>query len=395
MIKVLSSDDEPKIRRGIASCIDWESLGMRVCAFAKDGKEAIEKVKAENPDVCLVDICMPKLDGLDLTREIHKHTPDAKCIVITGYDDFTYAKKAVSVGVYEYILKPVNQKELYDVLKKVAQVISSQKETTKKTELERDILSRNLSVLREHFLLELIEGKLTSDEIIKQSVFFGLALSDRLFALQIQIKSDGQADNWDETLLSFALKNIFEDVISQYTNEYVLFALYGKLCVIINDIGGDEVNKIVHQAKNVFMECSSHSLSIKIEQTGVDDIASAFKHFEKESGNELSEFIRNVKKHIDKEAFDSVFSVTELATEFNVNASHLSRQFKQEMSINNIEYITKVRMDRAVKLLEDTEAKVYEIADIVGYASQHYFCVAFKKCYGVSPTEFRSIIKKN
>jgi len=118
MIKVLIVDDEPKIRRGIFESIDWQKLGMEVLPFAENGSAiiALECANEFKPQICLVDINMPVINGFEFIEKIHNICPDAICIVITGYDEFEYAQKAVSMGVFEYVLKPVNEKHLYEVI---------------------------------------------------------------------------------------------------------------------------------------------------------------------------------------------------------------------------------------------------------------------------------------
>ena len=99
--------------------------------------------------------------------------------------------------------------------------------------------------------------------------------------------------------------------------------------------------------------------------------------------------IRKVKLYIDRNYKDQDLSLQKLADDLEVNCSYLSTLFKQELGISFTDYIIKFRITEAIGLMNDTKIKIYEIAEQVGYSSQHYFCNAFKKVFGISPTEYR------
>jgi two-component system, response regulator YesN len=107
MLKVLIADDEPKIRRGLKSSIDWNELDIEVVGEAEDGEIAFEMAKVLKPDILFVDICMPFIDGLELISKIKDILPDSLVIVITGHDEFSYAQQSIKLKVFDYLLKPV------------------------------------------------------------------------------------------------------------------------------------------------------------------------------------------------------------------------------------------------------------------------------------------------
>ena len=104
--RALVADDEPMIRRGICSFLGSND-DFEVVAEAEDGEIALEKAKTTAIDVFFVDINMPFLNGLDFIKELKKLYPEALVVIITGYDLFSYARKAVGLGVFDYVLKPL------------------------------------------------------------------------------------------------------------------------------------------------------------------------------------------------------------------------------------------------------------------------------------------------
>ncbi len=116
MWKVLIADDEPKIRRGLRSTLERLRPDMKVVAEAEDGETALALVKEKKPDILMIDIRMPFLNGLELIERINEVSRDCIIIVVTGHDEFEYAQRALHLKVFEYVLKPVPRDVLATVL---------------------------------------------------------------------------------------------------------------------------------------------------------------------------------------------------------------------------------------------------------------------------------------
>jgi len=125
--KVLIADDEPVIRQGLKKIVNWNILGFKIVGEAENGIEALDKVHKLDPDLCVIDIRMPGMDGLELISEIRKSKSEIKIIILTGYPEFEYAQKAISLGVQSYILKPVDPQILKDELTKIYEDLERKK----------------------------------------------------------------------------------------------------------------------------------------------------------------------------------------------------------------------------------------------------------------------------
>jgi len=112
MIDVIIVDDERLIRQGIAKGVNWSRIKCRVVALGENGQEGLSLIREHKPCLVITDIRMPLLSGLDMIQRAREFSPETDYIVLSGYDDFDYARKAISFGVLDYLLKPVDEEEL-------------------------------------------------------------------------------------------------------------------------------------------------------------------------------------------------------------------------------------------------------------------------------------------
>ena len=160
MKKVLIVDDEMLVRVGLKSTMSWEREGFSIVGEAKNGKEAMELFDMYDPDILLTDICMPVMDGLELIQELKSRKKSLKAAILTHYDDFNYAKQAISLGASEYILKSDLSKEnLLKVLVKLSTEIDYEKQG-KSNQVIAQVLSKdNLKIDEKQALTDEIMNK--------------------------------------------------------------------------------------------------------------------------------------------------------------------------------------------------------------------------------------------
>ena len=133
MYSLLIADDEEIVRRGLAETMPWGSLGFKVVGTARDGSEALEKLDEMDVDVVLADIRMPRLTGLDLAARIRVRHPSTRVVILSGYDDFEYARKAIEHEVFSYLLKPLREDRAAEVFSRLRSALDTeQNETTDK-----------------------------------------------------------------------------------------------------------------------------------------------------------------------------------------------------------------------------------------------------------------------
>lgn len=136
MKKLIIIDDEPIIRNGLYSEIDWESINVHPLTPASCGDEAVKICQKFSPDIAIVDISLPDISGLELIQIMRKNNPDMKCIILSGYDNFEYAQKAIDIKVNKYLLKPADPEEILLSVKSLLFDSGSQPEKSDVTHIE-------------------------------------------------------------------------------------------------------------------------------------------------------------------------------------------------------------------------------------------------------------------
>ncbi|WP_022820107.1 response regulator transcription factor [Fusobacterium russii] len=182
MYKLMIADDEPLIRRGIRQLIDLASLQIGKIYEATTGKEALELFEKFQPEIVLMDINMPKIDGLTAAKKMKNIAPETKVVIITGYNYFDYAQTAIKIGVEDYILKPISKKDVSELIVKLVSALQEERkdkevekvlEQIKTIDIDRDIKKNNSKFL----IQNIIEDNYTDSQFTLSALSEKLDLS--------------------------------------------------------------------------------------------------------------------------------------------------------------------------------------------------------------------------
>ncbi|MDF2987889.1 MAG: transcriptional regulator [Eubacterium sp.] len=202
MFKLLIVEDERWEREGLVDFIDWESYEIAIAGTACNGIEGLEHALKICPDIIITDIKMPGMDGILMSKKIKEKLPDTKIIILTGYDDFVYAKEAISFNANGYILKNCEEEEMTEVIEKV---VRECKKERKRTELENnfnEIINQNITITRQAFFTNLLEGNYNENEIQRNFDDFGIEskLNDVYTIAVVKLK-DGESGRYIQEVL--------------------------------------------------------------------------------------------------------------------------------------------------------------------------------------------------
>ncbi|WP_127489654.1 response regulator transcription factor [Paenibacillus ehimensis] len=169
MYRVFLVDDEPFIMEGLAYLIDWERHGLQIVGKAGDGAEALEALAGEPIDILITDIQMPRMNGLELIRSVRELQPDVKFIILSGYNDFDYVKEGVTLGIENYLLKPVNTEELIRTLTGTVAKIEQ-------SVYKEESIKRHLEIIRDNLLYRWVTAAIEPEELRNREELLGIRL---------------------------------------------------------------------------------------------------------------------------------------------------------------------------------------------------------------------------
>lgn len=538
MIKVFLIEDEIIMREGIKNHINWSAEGLELVGEASDGELAYPMIKSQRPDIIITDIMMPFMNGLELSRLIKQEMPNIKIVILSGYDEFKFAKEAISIGVTEYLVKPISSGKLLEVIKKVAEQIMLEREQQNKLQMKQDQLEYE-NLIRTKFFEKIISNTLPVTDILKQGYEIGLEMSAGFYSIILFqfILFDKNNFGYEEDLIEITenmkyissdskevyvfdrgiegmaflvkgntkeeLKQVQDRVVEQLRkilNKFTYICYFcgiGSMVHRLREISNSfyqanralsyryimEPNKFIYsedintyQNSNkkdrfnvkefgkfdkdaldnflksgylsevtAFLEDYLSSLgdvninSYLCRQYIVMDMYVTITSFLTKLGQDISEvfkqcgeyeqinahinsidFMRDyleeiiiraitirdnistkknerllgkARKYILENYYEDNISLNTVASFVNLSPSHFSMIFSQEVGETFIEFLTKVRIEKAKELLLCTNMKTYEVGGSVGYKDSHYFSYLFKKYTKYTPTEFRSHTK--
>lgn len=529
MYNILVVDDEATVRNGIVKFISSTFEHSKVYC-AENGVHALEVAKKHIPDILLTDVNMPKMNGIDLIIQIKNINPQIEIVIISGYDDFAYAQKAIELSINQYILKPIDRDELVSVLNKLFQKIKDKVQAKEDNQKLSEIINYASLFEKKRILrrLLLFDNEYISDNdmIEKFNVGFNAEIYTSIiieFKNAISYSKNSEImnllDHYNEhhnddaikfyffeacekeivglITCNFKNKDRFEVLLKSKMATIILkikkisncdcIFITGSIESDINNIGKshiiatNELHKKIffnfveidcrdqktdchditmvarHQkelclqielcnrnkALNVLNEIDLYvkeisyldygyisrivdgitfliysfvrdkyiDLNIENEMTlpslvrfiniteWVDYMSSlidsAINMLEKNRGNRKAKMIHAVKSfalaHID----DENLSIEMICGEIYVSPNHLRQVFKKETGVSFTEYITKTRIVKSAQLLKDSDAKINDIAQSVGYLDSRYFSSCFKREFGHSPSDYRANQKIN
>jgi two-component system response regulator YesN len=391
--KVLIADDEPNIREGIRDSVDWSSLQMVVKAEAEDGEEALELSLEHSINILLVDLNMPIMNGLTVIKHVREQLPHCKIVIITGHDEFTYAQEAVRLNVTDYILKPVNPHQLKQVLEAVQQELEQSVKQNQYFEMASNQISKNLAMLREQFCREWINGRLKDVEIQKQLGILELPVRTPKHIALIQcpeyFANKPLMKEKEKQMFMFSIENIVSELLGSTIN--VIFRDEAGLIVIIlwehvSEVLFEEIEKAVKEWLKMTI-----NMYVETIDDGMKSISEAYNKCQQLFNHEsnISPVVRRARQYIESYFADSTIALELVAQTLQVSPVYLSRVIKQELGMSFVSLVTNMRIKKAIQLLNSTDLPIVEIAEQVGYDTQHYFSTAFKKVMGVSPIKYR------
>ncbi|WP_350019705.1 response regulator [Priestia flexa] len=378
-MKALIVDDEKNVRKVLRQLGEWESVGINEVLEATNGIEALKIIEKEIPDLIFTDIKMPKMGGLQLIERLNQQSYTGKVILVTGYDDYTFMRKAIQLNSFDYLLKPIDPEAFQQVLTKAVDSFKTEQEGNEELLAEAKKLHHSQRMTS----LCLNEG---TDTVFLHSII-------------------PEAEEIDFTLLYFYQGHQPDPCINKLSNE-----LQARNIGATFTFQGEENLYIILTAKNQWIyveQWISENISIPIRL--VQDSFSSFTQIpevfhrlltalnsnryrairqvdELEALKRMQEIVAYVEDYYMED-----ISLEKLSKMFFLTREHISRKFKKETGMTLSKYVTNLRIRQAKQWLLETDETIYSISLMLGYQDEKYFSKLFKKVVGLTPFEYRTL----
>jgi two-component system, response regulator YesN len=391
---VLVVDDEPFVRLSIASLRDWESDGFDFRHEASNGREALDLIRSSSEiDIVLLDLSMPVMNGIEFLERLPAELSGSRqpaVIVLSAYDDFHLVRKAFTLGARDYLLKSeMDGDSLLALLKKADEAIGDSRERSAAV-IER----RHIDFLKSQFLRDLLAGQCPEDSA---ELFAGLGIDlDPPFFVCCFRVEDFQAvaaRYAGEGIASFSamLERSLAQILAKRGSGEVLVVKPDEAVAFFNSGESREAGDFCVDAREYLERYLSVRCSFSIgpvcrtsgEVPGAYSTAIAQRTVE-------SRIVVQAKRFIREKFQDPELSLEEVSERVGVSKNHLSWEFSRETGRTFTEYLAGLRIEEAKRLLSETNLKVYEVGETVGYPNVEHFSRLFKKLTGTSPGAWKS-----
>jgi len=334
MLRVLLADDEYLEREALKIILNEGIEDAVIVGEAQTGKTAVELFQAHQPNLIFMDIKMPVMDGLDATEIIKKQNQDTIIIILSAYESFQYAQKALRLGADDYILKPARPEDIIAAVKKQMNM--------QKMVVERSVVLDNLL----HYIHK--ENYKEARKELKQIL------------MQLSSQYGEQPEKLVDNSHEVASKMIF---IAEQQGIMIKDTFAAAL---------EDMNRFT--IEEVLFKILDHIFEAIINGSSMDENSS----------------IQGVLNYIEKN-FQKGITLEEVAEYAHLSPYYLSKLFKKEQAVNFVNYVMERRIELAKELLANTDMPILNIALELSYNEPNYFSKVFKKIAGKTPTEYREM----
>lgn len=480
MLNIILIDDDEYALGKMQTAFNWEAWGYCVVGTFTDARSALDFIKDNHIDVVLTDIKMPVMDGLELAKFIADNYPQLTVVILSAYNDFSYAQKAIKYRVFRYLLKPIDFKEFKEVFMELSEQLDSRYDEVETSVIRRRLLDEiemGIENIDGNVKKKFTEAGLSEKNTDLPVAIIRLSLNDKMEVCQrygeeglknsIEQITNLAAGKFKTAVHKTALDNVilwafpiadmsrevleseiyttFPEILTTFNEithieaeldsvkvydspvnidkhsceEYcgAIFESYIKEFIArINQRDIDAAYKVAEKFKILCTEKSNDdavfvyktffaevavqlgidggNYSLSYDRETLDKTYNAFINkvahiFDDDSKRPNYDFVEKAIRYVDEHYMEEV-TLEKIAKKVYVSPKYFSTVFKRDIGISFSEYLLSRRIQKAVEYIMDSEYKMYEIGEMIGYKSERQFFRVFKKYTGCTPTEYRS-----
>lgn len=416
MYRLVIADDEKTIRESIATLIDWDKLDVKVVAVCKNGNEAYDAILDEYPDIVLTDIRMPGMSGLEMIQRHRETGSSIEYIILSGYGEFEYAKKAMELGVQNFLVKPCNENEIIEVIQKVKALIDRKRRfielSAQQYAVKNDVFSSRIWTILEEELTNGSEKEpfaLFSEYLLEKQTpcllcKYTLQAGDDPLLFYNDLNRDCRSRFPESSLCQLEAQQHLYLLVEGVENEekgffaqrpgassaeiWVFSGLKEGLQHILSFVNQNGKFSIrVHGANLPLKGGTATPQAEKIIDGMKNSVSGAAT-----SNKVVDRTIQYMREHL----ADPDISLKNIAeTYLYMNVDYVSKQFVKFTGKRFSTYLNQLKIDKAKQILSDhPDIKISRVAEEVGCANNpQYFNYIFKKITGMTPSSFQQSLQ--
>ncbi len=415
MFKLMIIDDSPHIVQDLCQLIDWESFDFILTGSYTSAHRLLADAAKNMPDLVITDVSMPAMDGLKLSSELYKLNPDIKIIFISSYSEFEYAKRALELHIFDYLLKPVQIAQLTDVMSRLLKQLKDEERQRYKLLLEESQKDFYRKSALTHYLSHMLYHSGQETMIYTELQQLGLALPEAYHIYVASITPLLPTDSYiyfsqvrrvsDIQLFPLVTDTTCTTVLILYnsTKESIPIADFlANFCIDTETqlrtnltIGYSSTASCFTNLPLLYKQSRQALTALSQMESGVpilsyDDIVTETADTANVT-EVLPAYSQNVAAMRDYIHTNYMHDITtkQVAGAVYLSSNYANSLYISECGMTIFDYLSHYRIEKAKQLLAETDTLITRIAEMVGYGSKTSFYLAFKRQVGMSPTEYR------
>lgn len=386
MYNILIVDDEPIVKIALRSILPWEEYGFFICGTAGNGLEALSLIEKQHPDVIITDLKMPGMDGLELIRTLKEKNYPGEILVLSNYEDFDSVRSALLLGAADYLLKiKIQADTLLACLNKTTEKL--QKKAGEKSPVPEETISEN----RNRLLLSFFQGDSSLTSFIQENRETKLGFMEKSCAIcyvTFEKFLSNDAFSISANLLRDMILDAVQGALQPYIlvlNDYSALVVFSQRELTVSQI---KVEQLVKKLYNRFTMYQSFAPDMPYQENlkNYEEARKIYQSFHQNEGHYKNDVAKTIA-YIE-ENYMHRLTLASISANVNLSSSYLCRVFKSEVGISITSYLNNLRIRKAATLIKEQALSLKEISAMVGIDDQLYFSRLFKKCMGISPSEY-------
>lgn len=379
MFNIMIVDDERSVREGIKRFLSGQEGLFDEVYGASNGAEAMEILKEKEPQIVLTDINMPYMDGLEFIETLKKQKTDIQTIVLSGYDEFSYAQRAMRNGVEHYLLKPVNRKELLELLNQMKEEYFRKTRAKEEDIQERERVQKQQQLLCDRLLHVILREPIDREEWHYELELMDLWKEQAAYVVCIVNYAVLPSDE--------ALKTVCKDY---ELRQLQLMKNGDEQVILLVADSKEKAGQLEQWVRKTHTE-DGNNAGIKLGKV-VDSISQVYHSYcmaKEDSMIQQKDFAERALKLIRTRWNDSDLTLNEIAGELYISHNYLRYLIKERTGKSFVKYVTDLRLEKAAEILKGTDMRIQDVALEVGFEDAGYFTRIFTKKYECSPSKYR------